>query len=130
MKSGLGTLSEARPRAVAEADAQGEKEEFLTLSFFSNSPQFIFHWHQIFRWSLRMSQYMYGTLITDCCLVLLSSYYILTSKHHEGWTNWRSSQSWNWNSVDNGPHRDLVGKTCRPGRGGAGVKGDGESPKV
>ena len=37
-------------------------------------------------------------------------YVVLTSKHHEGWTNWRSNVSWNWNSVDNGPHRDLVGK--------------------
>ena len=37
-------------------------------------------------------------------------YYVLTSKHHEGWTNWRSNVSWNWNSVDNGPHRDLVGR--------------------
>ena len=35
---------------------------------------------------------------------------MLTSKHHEGWTNWRSNVSWNWNSVDNGPHKDLVGK--------------------
>jgi len=35
---------------------------------------------------------------------------VLTSKHHEGWTNWKSNVSWNWNSVDNGPHRDLVGK--------------------
>jgi len=35
---------------------------------------------------------------------------VLTSKHHEGWTNWRSNVSWNWNSVDNGPHRDLVGQ--------------------
>jgi len=34
---------------------------------------------------------------------------ILTSKHHEGFTNWGSPYSWNWNSVDNGPHRDLVG---------------------
>ena len=34
---------------------------------------------------------------------------MLTSKHHEGWTNWRSNVSWNWNSVDNWPHRDLVG---------------------
>ncbi|XP_020615968.1 alpha-L-fucosidase-like isoform X2 [Orbicella faveolata] len=36
-------------------------------------------------------------------------YVVLTSKHHEGWTNWKSNVSWNWNSVDNGPHRDLVG---------------------
>jgi len=33
---------------------------------------------------------------------------VLTSKHHEGFTNWRSPQSWNWNSVDNGPHQDNV----------------------
>ena len=36
-------------------------------------------------------------------------YVVLTSKHHEGWTSWRSNVSWNWSSVDNGPHRDLVG---------------------
>ncbi|KAJ6655628.1 hypothetical protein lerEdw1_004980 [Lerista edwardsae] len=36
-------------------------------------------------------------------------YVVLTSKHHEGFTNWGSKVSWNWNSVDTGPHRDLVG---------------------
>lgn len=41
---------------------------------------------------------------------LFLRYVVLTSKHHEGWTNWRSNVSWNWNSVDNGPHRDLVGR--------------------
>lgn len=34
---------------------------------------------------------------------------VLTSKHHEGWCNFPSDQHWNWNSVDLGPHRDLVG---------------------
>ncbi|XP_039536926.1 tissue alpha-L-fucosidase-like [Pimephales promelas] len=38
-----------------------------------------------------------------------AKYVVLTSKHHEGFTNWGSPDSWNWNSVDNGPHRDLVG---------------------
>ncbi|KAL0166074.1 hypothetical protein M9458_037918, partial [Cirrhinus mrigala] len=38
-----------------------------------------------------------------------AKYVVLTSKHHEGFTNWGSPHSWNWNSVDNGPHRDLVG---------------------
>jgi alpha-L-fucosidase len=36
-------------------------------------------------------------------------YVVLTSKHHEGFTNWPSKYSWNWNSGDVGPHRDLVG---------------------
>ena len=40
-------------------------------------------------------------------------YVVLTSKYHEGFTNWPSKVSWNWNSVDVGPKRDLVGKFIR-----------------
>jgi alpha-L-fucosidase len=40
-------------------------------------------------------------------------YVVLTSKHHEGFTLWPSAQSWNWNAVDVGPHRDLCGDLSR-----------------
>ena len=38
-----------------------------------------------------------------------AKYIVLTSKHHEGFTNWPSKQSFSWNSMDVGPKRDLVG---------------------
>ncbi len=37
-------------------------------------------------------------------------YVVLTSKHHEGFALWPNEQSWNWNSVDIGPHRDICGE--------------------
>jgi len=40
-------------------------------------------------------------------------YVVLTSKHHEGFCLWDCPASWNWNSVDIGPHRDLAGDLAR-----------------
>jgi alpha-L-fucosidase len=40
-------------------------------------------------------------------------YVVLTSKHHEGFCLWPCPASWNWNSVDVGPNRDLVGDLSR-----------------
>nr|XP_002132133.1 alpha-L-fucosidase-like [Ciona intestinalis] len=37
-------------------------------------------------------------------------YMALTSKHHEGYCTYPTNVSWNWNSRDVGPHRDLVGE--------------------
>ncbi|XP_071796490.1 alpha-L-fucosidase-like isoform X2 [Asterias amurensis] len=42
-----------------------------------------------------------------------AKYVVLTSKHHEGFTNWPSKYSWNWNSMDVGPKRDLVGDLAK-----------------
>lgn len=41
-----------------------------------------------------------------------AQYVVLTSKHHEGFCNWNTSSiptTWNWNAMDRGPHRDLLG---------------------
>ncbi|CAL4059921.1 unnamed protein product, partial [Meganyctiphanes norvegica] len=49
-------------------------------------------------------------------------YVVLTSKHHEGYTMWPSKYSWNWNAMDVGPHRDLVGEFAKAIKNNSTVK--------
>ncbi|XP_055958366.1 alpha-L-fucosidase isoform X2 [Patella vulgata] len=39
-----------------------------------------------------------------------AEYIVFVSKHHEGYTNWPSNHSFNWNSMAVGPKRDIVGE--------------------
>ncbi|XP_005102731.1 alpha-L-fucosidase [Aplysia californica] len=39
-----------------------------------------------------------------------AKYVVFVSKHHEGYTNWPSKYSFNWNSMALGPNRDIVGE--------------------
>lgn len=49
-------------------------------------------------------------------------YVVLTSKHHEGYCMWPSKYSWNWNSMDVGPNRDLVGELAAAIRSKTNIK--------
>lgn len=51
-----------------------------------------------------------------------AKYVVLVTKHHEGYTNWPSKYSWNWNSMDVGPKRDLVGELATAVRKKQGIK--------
>lgn len=42
-----------------------------------------------------------------------AKYVVLTSKHHDGFCLWPSPQSSKWNSVDIGPHRDIIGELTK-----------------
>ncbi|VDH93422.1 alpha-L-fucosidase-like [Mytilus edulis] len=39
-----------------------------------------------------------------------AKYVVMVGKHHEGFTMWPSNYSWNWNAMDVGPKRDLIGE--------------------
>ena len=49
-------------------------------------------------------------------------YTVLTAKHHDGYCLWPSAHSPRWNSVDVGPHRDIVGELA------AAVRAEGLRP--
>lgn len=42
-----------------------------------------------------------------------AKYVVLVSKHHDGYALWPSKYNRNWNSVDTGPKRDIVGELIK-----------------
>ena len=42
-----------------------------------------------------------------------AKYVVLVSKHHDGYTLWPSKYNRNWNTVDTGPKRDIVGELTK-----------------
>jgi len=45
-----------------------------------------------------------------------AKYVVMTAQYHDGFCLWPSPYAWNWNSVDIGPHRDLIGDLTEPVR--------------
>ena len=35
-------------------------------------------------------------------------YFVFTTKHHDGFTNWPSTYSFGWNSMDIGPNKNII----------------------
>ncbi|VDD75194.1 unnamed protein product [Mesocestoides corti] len=52
-----------------------------------------------------------------------AGYVVVTAKHHEGYCNWPSSTSWNWNSVEVGPNIDLIGELAKVIRANTTLRG-------
>ena len=46
-------------------------------------------------------------------LNFLHRYFVFTSKHHDGFTNWPSTYTFGWNSMDVGAKRNVVGELGR-----------------
>ena len=42
--------------------------------------------------------------------MFLHRYFVFTSKHHDGFTNWPSTYTFGWNSMDVGAKRNVVGE--------------------
>jgi len=49
-------------------------------------------------------------------------YVVLTSKHHEGFTNWCSAEAFSWNACEDGPKRNLVAELAGAVRAVGGVR--------
>ena len=66
-----------------------------------------------FTWTNKYTSLAAHYLITHFHVIvwLVCRYVVLTSKHHEGFCNWPTNHSFNWNSMAVGPKKDLVGQS-------------------
>ena len=66
-----------------------------------------------------LEQYIHGLIYTSFYMIWIwntfdsfDRYIVLSTKHHEGFTMYPSKYSFNWNSVDVGPNKDLISMTA------------------
>lgn len=48
--------------------------------------------------------------IINFCVLIFFRYFVFISKYYEGFVNWNLSVVWNWNFVDIGLYRNIVGE--------------------
>ncbi|KAK0048472.1 alpha-L-fucosidase [Biomphalaria pfeifferi] len=84
---------EAKSPAYVSYMQQNYRPDFTYADF---APMFRAEFYNPFKWA-------------DIFQASGASYVVLVTKHHEGFTNWPSNHSWNWNAMDIGPKKDLVG---------------------
>ncbi|XP_066901619.1 alpha-L-fucosidase [Halyomorpha halys] len=51
-----------------------------------------------------------------------AKYVVLTSKHHDGYSLWPSTFAYSWNSVDVGPHKDIIDEVSKAVRSRKGLR--------
>ncbi|XP_066251248.1 alpha-L-fucosidase-like [Euwallacea similis] len=82
-------------------DHKKEVEDFISKNY---PPDFTY---QEFASQLT-GEFLNATQWADLLKRAGAKYVVLTSKHHEGFTLWPSKYTYSFNSVDQGPHRDIV----------------------
>ena len=70
-----------------------------------------FSYHDFGR-DLKM-EFFNASRIADLVRASGAKYFVFTSKHHDGFANWPSTFNYGWNSMDVGPHINVLGELKR-----------------